>query len=79
MHKPDAMVGDDQKKRGIEIWFTSGLDVVLKKSWSIDDFWSRVEGLISQGRDFMVVEGGMICLSQIVFAQECDIEDDEEA
>ena len=28
--------------------------------------------------DTMIVEDGMICLSQIVFTQECDIEDDEE-
>lgn len=64
MHKPDVMVGDEQKKQGIEIWFTSGLDVVLKLPWSIDKFWHEVDALI--------------CLSQIVFAQECDIEDDEE-
>lgn len=78
MHKPDAMVGDDQKKRGIEIWFTSGLDVVLRLPWSIDKFWHKASELICRGEDYMIVEDGMICLSQIVFAQECDIEDDEE-
>lgn len=66
------------KEKGIKVYLTNGVEAVLKFPYSIEEFEKRLDKTIESGSDWFVYKGGMVCISQIVFAQEVESEEVED-
>lgn len=74
------MIAKD-KEKGIKVYLTNGVEAVLKFPYSIDEFKKQLEKTIESGSDWFSYKDGMVCISQIVFAQEVEseeVEDDDD-
>lgn len=66
------------KKKGIKVYFSNGVEAVVEFPHTIEEFKKQLDKAVENGSDWFVYKDGMVCISQIVFAQEVESEEAED-